>query len=1241
MDENQNYTFTGNTADLAKSVSAAIALLNKYAVSVQRIQNTDMSNKQALNLSKLKTNFIGISKELGRLKNLMKNATKMDFSPGSQSASLVAAVVAELNDSLSLLKDESGDVGAKFSKLATNLNNTEVALRNVIKGWTTAATAAHSYDEQVSAGVAQSVKSHMATGKVSEAAKKAAETVSAEAKKIRENTNSKKSNADVTVRSAAAEKNHVEVKRKSAQAENAKTSATRRTTSATVAGTTAVAKNTQSENTNAQTKKRATSATVAKVAAVAKETQSLGTNTQATAKVNSAATKLNTTFKNTSNVATLARNSFGGVKNTLNGLTTNLNKTSVAANLVKRAFSGITALMIGRLFASMAKESIDYVETLNLFKVAMGESLQEGKEFVSTMQELYGMDPAAIMKYVGVMNQLAVAIDAPASAAKTMSLGLTKVGVDISSLFEMDIETVMGNLEAGMQGMTRAVRKYGLDLRTTTLQQEAAALGIYGNVEAMKEANRQGLRYITIMKQASNASGDFAKTIESPANQLRIFQEQIKQLGRAIGTFLVVPLQRVLPYINGVIMAFKTMITILADLFGFEPMSFASSAKEAEETAEAVGGIGDSAVSSAKKIKNMLAPFDELNILKEESADAGSGGGGGVSSDAGTMDPKIQAAVEALAAKFEMVEMKANKVRDSILAFFGIVKTEGDVINKAFTWHPDVFEANLIDKFPGWSKTITAAFDSWTGIVLGFKRVCKSLGDVLDTVKEKIVAAFSKNNMDEKLSSFLENFSGNLTNLAKTIEDNKGPIANFLLVLAGLVAGFKGLSIIGGIVAPIIKVVQMLAPIVSTIAGIAGPLLGTIAIIAAVIAGLVIVYQNSEDFRTSIAGLMSALGEGLATTFGSIKELLTTVWDDVSSVWESKGKPLLETIGRILGKVVDTITPIVEFVFKLVADIFGELKKAWDEYGKPIFEGFIDAVQSLMDIFEVLWDTTIEPIVKSIMDILKELWENHLKKLVGQIMGAVMQVIQVILEVWNVLSPLVKWLVEIFGPVVSSVFNTIGKFIGAIIGTIIDIISGLFQMLKGLINFIMGVFTGDWKRAWEGIKDIFGGIWEVIKGVFKGVVNGIIGIANMLITAVCSGINAIIRLLNKLKVTMPDWVPLLGGKTLGFNIPTMTPPTIPYLANGAIVNGPTVAMVGEAGPEAVVPLDRNGGLGAQIAGVVKSAVNDGEVASLLRRLLDEVKSGKILAVDRDVLAKIVSEGMNAQVRMAGYTPVDL
>ena len=349
-------------------------------------------------------------------------------------------------------------------------------------------------------------------------------------------------------------------------------------------------------------------------------------------------------------------NVFSKLKTQSSKVTTAFSNLNIATKLATKAATLLSAVKIGEWFAEATKQSISYIENLNLFTVAMGDAVDEGVAFVGTMQELYGMDPSNLMRYAGNFYQLATAIDMPDEAASNLSLTLTKTANDLASLFNVNVETVFDNLSSGMQGMSRAVRKYGMDIRTTTLQQTALTLGITDQVENMSEANRMGLRFLTMMKQATNASGDFARTIETPANQLRIFKEQISQLGRAIGDFLIVPIGKVIVYINGFIMALRTVLTFIGRLLGISSgLSSALSFSSADDGADAISGIGSAAGDASKKLKGLIAPFDELNVLQEDASDAGSGGLG-----LDVLDPRIAEAIAQLEAKFEDVEMKAN-----------------------------------------------------------------------------------------------------------------------------------------------------------------------------------------------------------------------------------------------------------------------------------------------------------------------------------------------------------------------------------------------------------------------------------------------------------------------------------------------------------------------------------------------------------------------------------------------------
>lgn len=381
------------------------------------------------------------------------------------------------------------------------------------------------------------------------------------------------------------------------------------------------------------------------------------------------------------------------------------NSIGSASSIMPKVISSITALagiQLGRWFIKSAQGAIDYVENLNLFTVAMGDAVEEGTRFVQRMQEIYGMDPSNLYNYTGYFYQLSDAIGLTEKASASMSLSLTKAANDVASLFNVDISKAVENLASGMQGQTKAVRKYGIDIRVATLQQTAFQYGITESVTNMSEANRMALRYLTMMQQVSKALkqagtdadgasatlGDFANNIETPSNQLRILKEQLAQLGRAIGNFVVAPLSRAIAYINGFVMALRMAINFLASFLSILNIGSGSVDTGGLGDAESsLDDVADAAAGAGSAIQDLIAPFDELNVLQESSG----GGGSGALDD--VLDPALAKAIEDMQLDLENIRMKANDVRDALLKMFGFIVEDGNITG----WDADTFWSSLGD----------------------------------------------------------------------------------------------------------------------------------------------------------------------------------------------------------------------------------------------------------------------------------------------------------------------------------------------------------------------------------------------------------------------------------------------------------------------------------------------------------------------------------------------------------------
>lgn len=851
-----------------------------------------------------------------------------------------------------------------------------------------------------------------------------------------------------------------------------------------------------------------------------------------------------------------------------------------SSGVLKKAFQALAGVQIADWFAQGTQSAIDYIENVNLFNVAMGESVEAGHAFVKQMQEVYGMDPSNLYRYAGYFYQLTDAIGMSDRASSVLSLSLTKASNDIASLFNVPIEQVVENLASGMQGMSRAVRKYGMDIRATTLQETAATYGLTQQVETMSEANRMALRYITMMNQVTNALnqvttdtkgatvtlGDFAATIETPANQLRIFKEQISQLGRAIGNFFVKPLGVAIAYINGFVMALRMVLNFVAQTIGILKGGISKvDTSGTDEAAASVGGIGSAASDAAKKLKDLTAPFDELNVLQDTTdlGDIGGGGGGGTDD---VLDPELEEALANLELKLENIRMKANEVRDAMLEFLGFNVDAGEIIS----WDPEKFENNLINKFPQWTQTIQSAFAHWSEIVEGFKAVFDAMGVVIDKVKEKLLNFFRIFINDETVSKFIDELGPRLQQLAEWIREHSDLLANLIIILGSLWAAFALFSGIS-------QLIQPLVTFITTCSSALAPFAAVIAVATAVIGTIALLYTNSETFANSFNNLVKSFKTGLNTMLDSIKKLFTTIWESLQRLWEEHVQPMLEQTGEALAPVLDTISVLWTYVSQVISDAVGLIEKLWVSVLEPVFGAVIDTIGNIMEVIGILWDEAIGPIVENVASSVVDLWESTLQPIIQNIIEIIGGIIEIVLALWNnVLMPVIEWLVKILGPTLGSLINTIWNIVSNLFKLIGGVIKDLLTSLKGVIDFIAGVFTGDWKRAWKGIVNIFVGIGNLIIGVFENVVNFVIDLINGMISLIY---NAVRTLINTVLSAVEAIADVLG---YNLNIRITAPPPrighlnigrIPAMANGGVVTAPTYAMIGEGRyDEAIIPL---------------------------------------------------------------------
>ncbi len=803
----------------------------------------------------------------------------------------------------------------------------------------------------------------------------------------------------------------------------------------------------------------------------------------------------------------------GKIKGAVDKSTTSVNNNAKSWTELYSKLKIVTSGLKGtfNVFMKLVKSSSDYVENLNLFTVSMGEYAEEAQKYAEQVGEIMGIDPGEWMRNQGVFMTLTKGFGVAGDRANLMSKNLTQLGYDISSFFNLSTEDAMQKLQSGIAGELEPLRRIGYDLSQARLELEAYNLGIKKKVSEMTQAEKAELRYYAIMTQVTDAQGDMARTLDAPANQLRIVKAQFEQLTRSIGNLFIPALKAILPVVTAVLKVLRTLAETVARLFGIEIATIDWDAAS-QSTGNISTGMEDAA-KSAKKLKDYTMGFDELNVISP-------------STDSGSSDDLLGGGFDFELPEYDFIgEATQNKVNE------------------------------LVDKMKEWLG-ITGEIKTWADLF------DTKLGTILITVGS-IAGAFALWKIGSGLFTVLTSIISLITN-----------ITSFFPVIQGVISGIS-----------------------TALAGITAPVWITIGAITALVAGLGIVYATNEDVRTSVNNAIKDLGESFVPLITYISD---TVVPNLLTGWEML-KTTLEPLGNWLSMVFtsiweDMLIPALNWLSqKVVPGVTNTFKNLWENVLVPL-GGFFNSVLTpviniVADVLTMLWQHVVLPLAECIGGVFSKAWDGLMTIINEVVIPKWNKVIEVVTFLWQkVLSPIVTFLWETLKPRFEEVFKSIGV-----------IIDGVRKIFSGLIDFVVGVFTGDWEKAWDGIKNIFSGIWDAIRGSLGTFINPILNGIENFINHIIDGWNGLKRIINSLSIDIPEW---LGGGTLGFNLKMSDHVKIPRLAEGGFVDEGQMFIAREAGAEMVGSIGRRTAVANNdqiVAGIASGVAEaNGEQNALLR-----------------------------------------
>lgn len=715
---------------------------------------------------------------------------------------------------------------------------------------------------------------------------------------------------------------------------------------------------------------------------------------------------------------------------------------------------------LGQSFANIVNNAIDYVETENYFSRAMGEAYEQANRFQNKIAEAYGLATTETMKYQATfMNMMNSIGNVGTKTAEKLSETLSLMAVDYASLYNTSIESAMTKFQAALTKQVRPIRSTsGYDITQATLQESLQQLGIYDrSVRTLSQIEQRLLIIYTLQQQMANSSamGDYARTIENAANQLRVLQQQFKELTKWVGGIFYQALEKVLPYINAVVMVLKELAKMVAIFFGYNPKTSGGTG-----VGNILDGYGDSAEDATAKVEDLEKAVDNMNAMGIDELNTFAQDTGGSSADLGGMgiDDRILAGLTAYDGLMDDIQMKAEKIRDAIMDWLGfdkIINEDGSLswilrdgptnIGRIITglkvagaiiagWILSTPLRRFIELFSGDNKFFKGLFNigdmfkkvdgpgiDW-GKIFHFDALKKSLSGIFSNLGSLV-----KNSKIGKAAGSAGKglMDGLLNSKAVTLLTSK---------LAGLKAAFSGISTTVGLIsAEFAKLfapfIQFMQPFVQFISAFVTSPAFIAAFFAALIGGFIYLYNTSQNFR------------------------------------------------NFVGQIIDTIV--------------------------EKFNIFVTTIQALGT---QLWEQVISPIIDLIQEKLSWLWENGFKDLVINLTAFIGLVVTSLFDLWNnVLAPLISWLIELLAPTVIGVVDTILGVVESIVKTVTGVVDSVITILKGIIKFITGIFTADWKMAWSGLGDIFTGIMNIIITVFEGLLNMII-----------DGINGFLNFINGL-----------------------------------------------------------------------------------------------------------------------------
>lgn len=847
-----------------------------------------------------------------------------------------------------------------------------------------------------------------------------------------------------------------------------------------------------------------------------------------------------------------------GFSKSLNAVQEQANSVSnnMKSSLKKLGSAIVAAFSVAAIkqFGQQCIESAAQVNAANSqFEQTFGSMESQAKSAIQSVAKESGILETRLQGVGTSIYAFAKTTGMDSANALNMMQEALQVTADSAAYYDRSLEDTAESLKSFLKGNFENDAALGLSCTETT--RNAAANKLYGKSFVELSESQKQLTLLEMVKDAnklSGALGQASRESDGWENVTGNLKESWNQLLAVIGKPILQVATNIVQKLSSAIAKLteyaKNAVNSLSELFNWGGDDTANSISAAASSAENLSSEAENSseslenvADSSEKAKNSVAGFDKLNVITKSDS-------GGSDTSASSTSASNGTSV-------------ANTV----------VKDTNSGVSGAFK--------NLYEKsgFKGFVQNVQKGINKvdWSSIGKNCKIIFDNVKPIAKKSFEKIQQVSAA-----KLKAVGSAFGAVATIGGKSFQTISGGVAKWISKDKDKIIGF--VDTIGDNMTDGYNNLSTFFDNFGTLAG-----------------------NAIDNVRPQMEESISNLLSGLTTFAGSVGEVISGAFSIATeSLVEWTGNDGA-TITEFLENLQLQFADVFDFIGQIFGDIGNFLLEWWNgEGGSAIFQNVCDMFLNIGTTLMNVYNDWVKPAWDFIVGVFQSAWTDCLKPIFEQLWTVFGKVCDCIATIWNNwLSPLVNFISETLGPVFNTVLRNIQSIFETVFRVIGDVVGGILKSFGGLIDFITGVFSGNWEKAWNGIKDFFKGIWAGIWGIVKGFINLIIDGVNLLWTGIYTVIAAIVNTIGGIA----DAIGSIFGQEWGWKMPNK-PALIPHLAKGGLVKAPTLAVVGDnagansGNPEVIAPLSKLQGMINTSNG--EDTIILGEILSYLKKLYE-------------------------------------